>query len=59
MTEEEKDLEDTLGEKLDWLELDEMESKSISSKRLHPILENDASVNSFITKDFNLKATST
>ena len=55
ITEEEKDLEDVLGEELDWLELDTKEVKVLSNKRLCPTLENDSSVDSFTTKDFSLK----
>ena len=52
---EEKDLEDVLGEELDWLEIDKVET--ISNKCIHPTLENDASVDTFIAKDFGLLPT--
>ena len=55
MTVEEKDLEDVLGEELDCLEIDKVET--ISNKRIHPTLENDASVDTFTAKDFGLLPT--
>ena len=55
MTAEEKDLEDTLGKELDWLEIDKVET--ISNKRLCLTLENDALVDIFATKDFGLLPT--
>ena len=55
MTVEEKDLEDVLGEELDWLEIDKVET--ISNKFLRPTLENDTSVDTFTMKDFGLLPT--
>ena len=55
MTEEEKDLENALGEELDWLELDTKEVEVLSNKRLYLTLENHASVELFATKDFGFK----
>ena len=55
MTEEEKDLEDTLKEELDWLVLDTKEIEVLSNKRLHLTLENHISVELFATKDFGFK----
>ena len=52
MTTEDKDLEDALREELDWLEIEEVEA--ISNKCLYPTLENDASVNTFATREFGL-----
>ena len=52
MTTDDKELDDVLGEELDWLELDKV--KTISNKHLHAIFKNDASVNTFATKDFGL-----
>ena len=55
MTEEEKDLEDTLREELDQLVLDTKEIEVSSNKRLHLTLENHVSVELFATKDFGFK----
>ena len=55
MIAEEKDLEDVLGEELDWLEIDEVET--ISNKHLRPTLENDILADTFTTKDFGLLPT--
>ena len=55
MTEEEKDLEDTLREELDQLVLDTKEIEVSSNKRLYLTLENHASVELFATKDFGFK----
>ena len=52
MTTEEKDLEDTIREELDWLEIDEVENNS--NKHLYPTLENDVSIDTFAMKDFRL-----
>ena len=52
MTTEEKDLEDAIREELDWLEIDEVENNS--NKHLYPTLENDASIDTFVMKDFRL-----
>ena len=54
MTEEEKELEDTLGEELDWLEIEEIENKSMYNKCLCPVFENDTLVETFITKKIGL-----
>ena len=54
---DDKDLEDTLDKELDWLELDEV--KTVSNKHLYPILENDASVDTFAIKDFGLQLMNT
>ena len=56
MTKEDKDLEDTLGKELDWLEIEEVEA--ISNKRLRLTLENDASVDTFVTREFGLPISS-
>ena len=52
MTEEEKYLEGALSEELDWLEIEEVEM--ISNKQLYSTLENNASIDTFTTKDYGL-----
>ena len=54
ITKEEKDLEDVLGEELDWIGIDVVEDEVSSNKHLHSTSKNNTSVDLFVTKDFSL-----